>query len=79
MIVILDCDTSDPQVFGIAAAGLNRYAEIVAGVPKNQTCLVGVTTVQGNTDYRVHFNQTASEISKSEGRTLVRGVRHHRA
>ena len=68
VIVILVCGTSDPQVFGIAAAGLNRYAEIVAGVPPNQTCLVGVSTVQGNTAYRVHFNQTVSEISKGEGR-----------
>ena len=63
LLMILVCGT-DPLVFGVAASGLNRYAEITAGVPQNTSCLVGVSTVRGASSYRIHLNQTVSEASR---------------
>ena len=68
LIMILTCGATDPLTFGIAASGLNRYAEISAGVIQNTTCVVGVTSVRQGSAYRIHFNQTVSEISSGRGR-----------
>ena len=68
LIMVLTCGTADPQTFGIAASGLNRYAEITAGVIQNTTCLVAVGSVRQGSAYRIHFNQTVSEVSSGRGR-----------
>ena len=68
LVMVLVCGVTDPQTFGIAAAGLNRYAEITAGVPASTTCLVGVSAATIPSAYRIHFNQTVSEISTPAGR-----------
>ena len=67
LLMILTCGT-DPLVFGVAASGLNRYAEITAGVPQNTSCVVAVTTLRGASSYRIHLNQTVSEASRPAGR-----------
>ena len=69
LIMVLTCGVSDPLTFGVAAAGLNRYAEITAGVFQNTTCVVGVTSVRQGSAYRIHFNQTVSEVSSGLGRS----------
>ena len=68
LIMILTCGATDPLTYGIAASGLDRYAEITVGVIQNTTCLVGVTSVRQGSPYRIHFNQTVSEVSSGRGR-----------
>ena len=68
LIMVLTCGATDPLTFGIAASGLNRYAEISAGVIQNTTCVVGVTSLRRGSPYRIHFNQTVSEVSSGRGR-----------
>jgi len=71
VVVILVCG-SDPATFGIAAGGLDNYAEIVAGPTPNTSCLVGVGATSGpNTPFRIHFNQAVSEVSTGQGRTAL--------
>ena len=74
VLAVLVCsdNVSAPVTFGVAAGGLNRYGEIVAGVPASSTCVVGVQSFTGpNTPYRIHVNQTTSEKTNSQGRVAT--------
>ncbi len=68
LFMLLVCGDTEPLVYGAAASGLNRYAEITAGVPPNSSCTVGVSSMRGRSGYRIHLNQTVSEVSRPEGR-----------
>lgn len=68
LFMILVCGTADPQTFGVAGAGLDRYAELVVGPTASTTCLVGVSSFSQASAYRIHFNQTTSEVSAGRGR-----------
>ena len=77
VLMLLICDPTDPLVFGAAGAGLDRYAELIAGLPPGAICLVSVTALSGPaTPYRIHLNQTISEASSGAGR-MPRSATNH--
>lgn len=69
LIMALVCDDSDPMVFGAASGNVNRLAVIQVGVIPGLSCILGVSSLRGNSAYRVHFIRDLSETSQGRGRT----------
>ena len=71
LIMALVCDESDPMVFGVASGRVNRLAVMQVGVIPGLPCILGVSSVRGNSAYRVHFLRDMSQISQGRGRAPV--------
>jgi hypothetical protein len=53
--VVISCDPSDPTLYGIAAAGLDRFARLEAGIDGPQLCVVGVASGNIGAAYRLNI------------------------
>ena len=69
LIMALVCDDSDPMVFGVASGRVNRVAMMQAGVIPGLSCILGVSSLRGNSPYRVHFIRDLSQASQGRGRS----------
>lgn len=52
--VVVSCDPSDPTIYGLAAAGLDRFARLESGIDGPQTCLIGVASINIIAAYRLN-------------------------
>ena len=71
LIMALVCDQSDPMVFGAASGTVNRMAVIQVGVIPGLPCILGVSSIRGNSAYRVHFIRDLSQASAGRGRAPI--------
>ena len=71
LFMVLVCGISNPLTFGASGGGLNRVAIMDVGLIAGVPCLLGVTSFQGTSGYRAHFNHTRGINSSSAGRVAL--------
>jgi len=69
LVMTLVCGDSEPVVFGSATGeGLNRFAQINAGIPPSVPCEVGVTASRNGSKYYINVMQQADTSIRARGR-----------
>ena len=59
------------MTFGTASGTVNRLAVLQVGVIPDLPCILGVSSLRGNSAYRVHLMRDVSQVSQGRGRIPV--------
>jgi hypothetical protein len=69
LVMTLVCGETEPVVFGSATGGgLQRFAQINAGIPSDTPCEVGVTASRNGSKFWINIMQQADSPISARGR-----------